>query len=161
MKILGIDPALGTTGWGVIEKRSHQFHYVVGGVVKTNPKDDDSVRLKELYQGLDEVIRTYQPTHVALEEVYVNNNARTSLKLGQARGMGLVVPALHGLDVGEYAPTQIKKALVGNGRASKEQVQYMVKVMLPTAQYVTHDTADALAVALTHGHTLGSLLVER
>lgn len=158
MRILGIDPALGTTGWGVIEKQGNTFQYVVGGIIKTNPKDNDPERLKEIYEGLDEIIDTYKPTHVAVEEVFVNSNARTSLKLGQARAMGLLVPAQKNLPVAEYTPLHIKKAVVGYGRATKDQVQHMVKVLLPTAAYVTHDTADALAVALCHGHTMGSLL---
>lgn len=157
MRILGIDPALGTTGWGVIEAQGNAHVFVVGGVIKTKPQDSDPERLKEIYDGLLEIIETYKPDHVAIEEVFVNSNARTSLKLGQARAMGLLVPAQKGLVVGEYTPLQIKKAVVGYGRATKEQVQHMVKVLLPTASYVTHDTADALAVALCHGHTQKSL----
>lgn len=154
MRILGIDPALGTSGWGVIDVNGQNSTFVSGGVIRTNAKDSDSVRLKTIHDGLRQIIDQFNPTHMAVEETFVNSNARTSLKLGQARGVPLLVAALYGLEIGEYAPSQIKKALVGTGRGDKEQVQYMVKTLLPTACFSTLDTADALAVAICHAHTL-------
>lgn len=158
MRILGIDPALRTTGWGIIEQKGHTFHFVVGGVVKTNAQETDAERLFSLFQDIQEIIKEYRPEEVAIENVYVNSNPKTSLKLAQARGVGLLCGASFGLTVGEYTPLQIKKAVVGYGKASKDQVQQMVKAILPSAEYVTHDTADALAVAVCHGHVRGNLL---
>ena len=152
MRILGIDPALGTTGWGVIEVNGSTMRFVHGGVLRTNSDDTGPQRLKTIHDGLQQLIEQFQPNAVAVEETFVNVNARTSLKLGQARGVPLLVAALHGLEVGEYAPTAIKKALVGTGKGGKEQVQFMVKQILPTAQFSTLDTADALAVAICHAH---------
>jgi len=155
MRILGVDPALGTTGWGVIDQQGSKLSFVVGGVVRTDPKMSMAERLKVIHEGFSEIIETYKPDVMAIEEVYVNNNARTSLKLGQARGVPIVVAAISGLDVFEYTPLQIKKATVGYGRAEKDQVQHMVKTLLPTATFATHDTADALAAAICHAHTCG------
>lgn len=152
MRILGIDPALGTTGWGVIDIHGNNASFVAGGIIKTNAKESHALRLKTIHDDVHEIITTYMPTQVAVEEVYVNDNARTSLRLGQARGVSLLVPALHGIPVSEYTPTQIKKAIAGTGRAAKEQVQHMVKTLLPTSGFVTMDTSDALAVALCHFH---------
>ena len=152
MIILGIDPALSTTGWGVVKVNGNAASFVAGGVVKTNAKDSHADRLKTIYNDIQEIISIYQPDQVAVEEVYVNDNARTSLKLGQARGISLLVPSLHNIPVFEYTPTEIKKAIVGTGRAKKEQVQHMVKTLLPTAGFVTLDTSDALGVALCHFH---------
>ncbi len=152
MIILGIDPALSTTGWGVVKVNGNAASFVAGGVVKTNAKDSHADRLKTIYNDIQEIISIYQPDQVAVEEVYVNDNARTSLKLGQARGVSLLVPSLHNIPVFEYTPTEIKKAIVGTGRAKKEQVQHMVKTLLPTAGFVTLDTSDALGVALCHFH---------
>lgn len=152
MIILGIDPALSTTGWGVVKVNGNAASFVAGGVVKTNAKDSHADRLKTIYNDMQEIISIYQPDQVAVEEVYVNDNARTSLKLGQARGISLLVPSLHNIPVFEYTPTEIKKAIVGTGRAKKEQVQHMVKTLLPTAGFVTLDTSDALGVAMCHFH---------
>jgi len=155
MRILGVDPALGTTGWGVIDQQGSKLSFVVGGIVRTDSKMSMAERLKVIHEGFSEIIETYKPDVMAIEEVYVNNNARTSLKLGQARGVPIVVAAISGLEVFEYTPLQIKKATVGYGRAEKDQVQHMVKTLLPTATFTTHDTADALAAAICHAHTCG------
>jgi crossover junction endodeoxyribonuclease RuvC len=152
MIILGIDPALGTTGWGVIDVQGNTSTFVAGGVIKTNAKNTHPQRLKTIYDDMQEIIQTYKPEQVAVEEVYVNSNARTSLLLGQARGITLLVPSLHDVPVFEYTPTEIKKAIAGSGKAAKEQVQLMVKTLLPTAGFITHDTSDALAVSLCHYH---------
>lgn len=154
MRILGIDPGLALTGWGVIEAHGNALSYVAGGVVKTNTKDSMPKRLATLHDGLQEVLATYKPDTAAVEEVFVNSNARTSLKLGQARGIALLLPTLHGLEVGEYTPLMVKKAVVGYGKAEKEQVAVMVKMLLPAADVSQADTADALAVAICHAHTV-------
>lgn len=156
MRILGIDPGLEKTGWGVIETEGSALRFIAGGTVKSRPADPMSVRLKDLHDGLQHIMQTYQPQAVAVEEVFVNVNARTSLKLGQARGIAILVPALAGLPVAEYSPSEIKKAVVGKGSAEKGQVGYMVKVLLPRAELTSEDMADALAVAICHGHVLRS-----
>lgn len=152
MRILGIDPALGTSGWGIIDVSGSSLSFVSGGVIRTRAKDTDPVRLKTIHDGLHQIIEQFSPTHMAVEETYVNSNARTSLKLGQARGVPLLLGALYGLEIGEYTPLQIKKSVVGYGRAEKEQVKAMVQQILPTACFSTLDTADALAVAICHAH---------
>jgi crossover junction endodeoxyribonuclease RuvC len=153
MIILGIDPGLALTGWGVIQSEGSKLSYLAGGVVKTNAKAPMAERLATLHDGLQEVLKTYQPDTAAVEEVFVNSNAHTSLKLGQARGIALLLPQLHGLDVSEYTPLMVKKSVVGYGKAEKEQVAQMVKMLLPTADVSQADTADALAVAICHAHT--------
>lgn len=155
-RVLGIDPGLARTGWGVVEAEGNSLRFVAGGTITSNAKDEMSVRLRTLYDGLQGVIIAHQPTHVGVEEVFVNDNAKTSLLLGQARGLALLVPALNGLEVAEYTPLLVKKSVVGFGRAEKEQVAHMVKVLLPTAQLVGADMADALAVAICHVHHLNS-----
>jgi crossover junction endodeoxyribonuclease RuvC len=155
-RVLGIDPGLARTGWGIIEAEGNRLSFVAGGTITSNAKHEMAERLRTLYVGLQEVISTYQPTHVGVEEVFVNDNAKTSLLLGQARGLALLVPALAGLEVAEYTPLLVKKSVVGYGRAEKEQVAHMVKVLLPTAQLVGADMADALAVAICHSHHLFS-----
>ncbi len=155
MIILGIDPGLAFTGWGVIEQNGNRLSYIAGGVVKTNPKAPMAERLATIHDGLQEVLKIYKPNSAAVEEVFVNSNARTSLKLGQARGIALLLPQLHGLSVGEYTPLMVKKSVVGYGKAEKSQVAQMVKMLLPTADVSQNDTADALAVAICHAHTIG------
>ena len=152
-KILGIDPGLNNTGWGVITSEGNSLSFVAGGVIKTSPKQSDSERLKVIHDGLADVIAKHKPTAAAVEEVFVNSNAKTSLKLGQARGIALLVPGMNGLDVGEYTPLKIKKAVVGYGRADKNQVGHMIKILLPTAKITSEDTADALAVAICHANS--------
>lgn len=156
MRVLGVDPGLEKTGWGIIEVDGNRLSFVAAGTVITKRTDAGALRLKEIFDGLTAIVQHYQPHAAAVEEVFVNNNARSSLKLGQARGMALLVPALHGLDVAEYSATTIKKAVVGTGKAEKTQVSHMVKILLPRAILQTADTADALAVAICHAHTLQS-----
>lgn len=155
-RILGIDPGLARTGWGVIEAEGNRLSFIAGGTITSNAKLAMAERLRRLHDGLQEVLSTYQPTHAAVEEVFVNDNAKTSLILGQARGMALLVPALSGLEVAEYTPLLVKKSVVGYGRAEKDQVAHMVKILLPTAQLEGVDMADALAVAICHSHHLSS-----
>lgn len=155
MRILGLDPGLRNTGWGVIETRD-QTHSVIGfGVIKSGPPSASlSQRLKLLFQGLKNIIQEFSPAEAAVEETFVNNNPKSTLKLGMARGVILVAPALENLPVGEYAPNLIKKTLVGAGHADKVQITQMLKFLFPTADLsaVTPDAADALAVALCHAH---------
>jgi len=154
LRILGLDPGLEHTGYGVVEVRGNAHGFVAAGRITTRPGQDVPTRLTTLAQGLAEVIRAHAPTHAAVEEVFVNSNARSSLKLGHARGVCLLVPAQHGLPVAEYAARLVKKSLVGKGGAEKAQVAHMVKVLLPASSASSADAADALAVALTHAHHL-------
>lgn len=156
--ILGVDPGLHKTGWGVIRAVGNRLSYIAGGTIKTNPKHPGADRLCVIYNSLSEILDTHRPTDVAVEEVYVNENARSSLKLGQARGVPLLVAGLAGLECAEYTPAAVKKAIVGTGRADKNQIGYMVKMLLPTAKPDSEDAADALAVAICHAHTAGSPL---
>lgn len=156
MRVLGIDPGLEKTGWGIVDTDGSSLRFVAGGQVKSSPKDPMSKRLTDLYDGLRDILESYKPDAAAIEEVFVNSNARTSLKLGQARGVGILVPALSNLAVAEYSPTEIKKAVVGKGSADKSQVEFMVKVLLPKAKVTSADMADALAVAICHSHVLKS-----
>jgi crossover junction endodeoxyribonuclease RuvC len=123
--------------------------------VKSDEKQDMSDRLKHLFEQLSEIVRQYKPDEAAVEETFVNNDARATLKLGQARGIAMVVPALAGLSVGEYAPNLVKKTIVGSGHAEKGQIHLMVKVLLPKSDAKTPDAADALAIALTHAQHRG------
>lgn len=156
IRVLGVDPGLEKTGWGVIEAEGNRLSFIAAGTIITKKTDDGAQRLKEIFDALTAIVQHHKPTTTAVEEVFVNNNARSSLKLGQARGMALLVPALHGLAVAEYSAATIKKAVVGTGKAEKEQVGHMVKVLLPRATLQTADTADALAVAICHAHTVQS-----
>lgn len=161
MLILGIDPGLQKTGWGVIYSKSHRLEFKACGLIKTNPNDSLARRLAVLHDGLKDVVTLWRPDTAAVEETFVNNNPASALKLGQARGVCLATPSILGLDVGEYSATQIKKSVVGTGRASKDQVGVMIRTLLPQAQQIYGknnrgqigaDEADALAVAITHAH---------
>ena len=152
IRIIGIDPGLRRTGWGVIDTDGVRLVYVASGVVTSDAEADLAFRLLELKRGLQSVIASLHPAEAAVEETFVNENARATLKLGQARGIALVVPAEAGLRVAEYAPNQIKKSVVGVGHADKAQVLHMVKVLLPQCGAPAPDEADALAVAICHAH---------
>ncbi len=156
MRLIGFDPGLQNTGWGVIDVDGNRLRHVADGAVHTSPKATLSDRLVELHAGLHDVIAEHQPDEAAVEETFVNKNAVSTLKLGQARGIVLLVPALAGLHVAEYLPNLVKKTVVGSGHAQKEQVQMMVKTLLPGSQIATADAADALAVAICHAHHRGS-----
>lgn len=156
MILIGLDPGLGTTGWGVIAADGNRLSHVANGQIKTEPTMELSRRLTLLYDALSEMIRTYQPEGAACEEVLGNSNAQSTLKLGQARGVVLLAAARAGVSVGEYHPSIVKKAVVGTGGADKRQVQAMVKILLPGAKLAGPDAADALAVAITHAHHLAS-----
>lgn len=152
MRIIGIDPGLQRTGWGVIDARDNRLSFVSEGTVTSTPKTELANRLMELYDGLLDVIETWAPEQAAVEETFVNKNPNSTLKLGQARGIALLVPARLGLVVGEYPPNLVKKTVVGAGHAAKEQIQMMVKTLLPGSGNAGPDAADALAVAICHAH---------
>ena len=152
MIILGIDPGLTVTGWGVVAKSGSRLSHVANGQIRTDNKATMASRLVELDSALAAVIDIYKPDTGAVEEVFVNKNAQSTLKLGQARGVCLLALARAGLSVAEYAPTLVKKAVVGTGGAEKAQVQAMLKVLLPGVTPAGADAADALAVAITHAH---------
>ena len=152
MIILGLDPGLGTTGWGVVAKSGNRLSHVANGQVRTDPAASLAERLAVLDRELAEVVARYGPDAGAVEEVFVNANPQSTLKLGQARGVCLLALARAGLPVSEYATRLVKKALVGAGGAEKAQVQAMLKVLLPGVKLAGADAADALAVAITHAH---------
>ncbi|ATE63713.1 crossover junction endodeoxyribonuclease RuvC [Rhizorhabdus dicambivorans] len=156
MILMGFDPGLGTTGWGVIAADGNRLSHIANGQIKTEPSMELSRRLSLLHSALAEVIRGYRPEAAAVEEVLGNSNAQSTLKLGQARGVVLLSAALAEVSVGEYHPSVVKKAVVGTGGAEKRQVQAMVQVLLPGAKLAGPDAADALAVAITHAHHLAT-----
>jgi crossover junction endodeoxyribonuclease RuvC len=150
IRLLGIDPGLQRCGWGVIIADGVRLIHVAHGVVKSDAQQSLAQRLAAILAGLEEVIAAHAPDEAAVEETFVNSNARSALALGQARGAAMIAPARAGLAVAEYSPAVIKKALVGNGQAEKDQVAFMVRRLLPAAGAVNADAADALAVALCH-----------
>jgi crossover junction endodeoxyribonuclease RuvC len=152
MRLLGLDPGLGATGWGVIDFDRGRLSHVGDGVVLTDTARPLAERLVQLALGLEAVIAEYRPEEAAVEETFVNRNAVSTLRLGQARGIALLVPARAGLPVGEYLPNLVKKTVVGTGHAAKAQIQMMVRVLLPGARLSSADAADALAVAICHAH---------
>lgn len=152
MIIIGLDPGLGTTGWGVIAKSGNRLSHVANGQIRTDPKASLPERLVTLDRELTDVILRHQPTSGAVEEVFVNANPQSTLKLGQARGVCLLALARTGMPVAEYATRLVKKAIVGTGGAEKAQVQAMLGVLLPGVKLAGADAADALAVAITHAN---------
>lgn len=155
MRVLGIDPGLRNLGWGVIDAVGSRLSHVANGVIHSEG-DDLAERLLSLHSALTRVLATYQPDAAAVEQTFVNKDAVATLKLGQARGIALLVPAQAGLAVGEYAPNAVKKAVVGVGHAEKTQVAHMVRFQLPGVELAGPDAADALAVAICHAHHLQS-----
>jgi crossover junction endodeoxyribonuclease RuvC len=150
IRIVGIDPGLRTMGWGVIDAAGARITYVASGGVHSNAQMPLATRLRELHEGLAGVISEYAPMEAAVEETFVNRDPQSALKLGQARGIALVVPALAGLPVAEYAANLIKKTVTGTGHAEKAQIAMMVKTLLPGSDAQSADAADALAAAITH-----------
>lgn len=157
MRILGIDPGLERTGWGVIDSTGNRLSFVAAGVIRSKPTEEVAVRLTRIDQELSRIVAEFKPDTAAIEETFVNKNAASSLKLGQARGVAIVAPARAGLDVAEYSANSVKKTVVGAGHAAKEQVGMMIKVLLPTSGELAADAADALAVAICHAHHAQSL----
>ena len=159
MRVLGIDPGLRNLGWGVIDVVGSKLSHVANGICHSAPGDeigDLAQRLFSLHSQLTEVLRQYAPDAAAVEHTFVNKDAVATLKLGQARGIALLVPAQFGLTVGEYAPNAVKKTVVGVGHADKGQVDHMVRVQLPGVKIAGPDAADALAIAICHAHHLQS-----
>jgi crossover junction endodeoxyribonuclease RuvC len=152
LRILGLDPGLRRTGWGVIACEGARISHVAHGVIVPDPELAFAERLRALFDGIEAVIAAHAPAEAAVEETFMNSNAASALKLGHARAMALVVPARAGLPVAEYAATVVKKAVVGTGGADKAQVGWMIARLLPTAGKTAADAADALAVAIAHAH---------
>ena len=151
MRVLGIDPGLRNLGWGIIDVDGSRLTHVANGICHSSG-DDLSLRLLALHEQLTAVVAQYRPDTAAVEHTFVNKDGVATLKLGQARGIALLVPAQAGLTVGEYAPNAVKKTVVGVGHAAKEQVQHMVRMQLPGVVLAGPDAADALAVAICHAH---------
>lgn len=157
-RILGLDPSLSSTGWGIIEVESNRLHYVADGFIPTDPKQPIAERLAQIHKVLCEVIELYKPDEAAIEQVFLNSNAASTIKLGMARGVVIMAPALFNIPVTEYEPNKVKKAVVGVGKAEKSQVETMVKILLPGCKPKNNDSSDALAIAVTHNSYRGSSL---
>jgi crossover junction endodeoxyribonuclease RuvC len=155
IRILGLDPGLRKTGWGVIASEGTKLSFVGCGCIESDGTLPLSERLKQLHEGIAGVIAAFEPDETAVEETFVNRDPQSALKLGQARGIALVVPAIAGLSVAEYAANLVKKTVVGVGHADKKQVQMMIRVLLPKAETKSADAADALAVAICHAQHRG------
>ncbi len=151
MRIIGIDPGLVRTGWGIIDVSGNKLTHISHGVVKTDTKDDLAERLKHIFEELTKMMELWQPTSAAVEETFMNNNPASAIKLGQARGIAMVAPAKFGIMVSEYPANLIKKSVVGAGHAEKSQVQMMIRMLLAGVE-ASPDAADALAVAICHAH---------
>ncbi len=160
IRILGIDPGLRRTGWGVVEIAGNRLAFLACGSVTTNETDMLAVRLLTIYDGLMRILLEFRPDEAAVEATFVNKDAAATLKLGQARGIAMVVPAKAGMPVAEYAPNLVKKSIVGAGHGDKTQVRMMIGVLLPKADPASADAADALAIAVTHAHHRQSLLLK-
>jgi crossover junction endodeoxyribonuclease RuvC len=156
VKILGLDPGLGTTGWGLIQAEGNRLSHIANGQLTTKPTADLPQRLASLANQLEALIAEHRPDAAAVEEVFVNKNPQSTLKLGQARGVVIMIAARAGIGVGEYAARLVKKAVVGVGNAEKAQVHAMVSRLLPGVKVAGPDAADALAVAITHAHHLAT-----
>jgi crossover junction endodeoxyribonuclease RuvC len=159
IRILGIDPGLRRTGWGVVEIDGNRLSYVACGSVETNERAELAARLVIIHDGLARVVAEYAPHEAAVEATFVNRDAAATLKLGQARGIAMLVPAKLGVSVAEYAPNLVKKTIVGAGHCDKTQIRMMVGVLLPKAAPPSDDAADALAIAVTHAHHRQSIVV--
>lgn len=161
MRLLGLDPGLRITGWGVVEASANRLTWVADGTVVPDPDASLGERLAALHRGVSEIIARYAPDEAAIEETFVNRNPASTLKLGQARGAVVAAVALSGLFVHEYSPLRIKQSVVGTGRASKDQVGVMVGHLLPGARPGSADAADALAVAICHAHHRSTTMIIR
>lgn len=158
VRLIGIDPGLRFTGWGVIECDGPRLVHVANGTIASTQKASLAERLVELHDGLAAVVAEYRPKEAAVELTFVNKDANATLKLGHARGIALLVPAASGIAVAEYAPNLVKKSVVGSGHADKTQIRAMVAILLPRSNARTADAADALAVAITHAHHRGAAM---
>lgn len=152
IRIIGIDPGLRRTGWGIIDTLGNTLRFVASGTVTSDGDMDLASRLCQLHDGLVDVIHLHQPHEAAVEQTFVNKDAVATLKLGQARGIAMLVPARAGLRVAEYAPNAVKKSVIGVGHGEKQQIHMMLKVLMPKAVFKGNDAADALAIAICHAH---------
>ncbi|MCM2290932.1 crossover junction endodeoxyribonuclease RuvC [Allorhizobium sp. BGMRC 0089] len=155
IRIIGIDPGLRRTGWGVIETLGNSLRFVASGTVTSDGDMDLASRLCQLHDGLADVIHRHQPDEAAVEQTFVNKDAVATLKLGQARGVAMLAPARAGLPVAEYAPNAVKKSVIGVGHGDKQQIHMMLKILMPKAEFKGNDAADALAIAICHAHNRG------
>ena len=160
VRIIGLDPGLRHTGWGIIEAEGTRLSYVADGAVHSVNEDDLATRLLQIHQQVLAIFDEFKPDEAAIEETFVNKDARATLKLGQARGVVMLAPVMRKIGVAEYAPNLIKKTVVGNGHAEKEQVKHMVKILLPRAELKTADSTDALAIAICHAQHRGARALE-
>lgn len=152
MRILGLDPSISSTGWGIIDVEGNRLSYIADGFIPTSAKEPLSQRLHTIHTELKKIIELYKPDESSIEITFLNSNAETSLKLSMARGVVFLMPALYNIPLYEYEPTKIKKALTGVGKAEKNQVETMVKILLPGCKPKNNDSSDALAIAITHAH---------
>jgi crossover junction endodeoxyribonuclease RuvC len=160
IRILGIDPGLRRTGWGVVDAEGNRLAFVACGSVATDERAPLAERLVAIHHGLTQVIDAFHPQEAAVEATFVNKDAAATLKLGQARGVALLVPGLTGIAVAEYAPNVVKKSIIGAGHGDKAQIRMMIGVLLPKAGPQSEDAADALAVAVTHAHHRQSVILK-
>ena len=161
IRIIGIDPGLRRTGWGIIASEGTRLSHIANGTLKTEASASLSERLLQIHTQLSAVLAEWTPDEAAVEETFVNKDARATLKLGQARGIALLVPASAGLLVAEYAPNMVKKSVVGAGHAHKDQISAMINILLPRCSPDSADAADALAVAITHAHHRQAIEVQK
>jgi crossover junction endodeoxyribonuclease RuvC len=159
IRILGIDPGLRRTGWGIVDIFGNRLVYVACGGIETDDKAALAVRLLTIHDGLARVVEEFRPDEAAAEATFVNKDASATLKLGQARGVALLAAAKAGLSIAEYAPNLVKKTIVGAGHGEKQQIRMMIGVLLPRADPPSDDASDALAVAVTHAHHRTSVVL--
>lgn len=152
IRIVGIDPGLRRTGWGIVESLGNSLRFVAAGTVRSDVRAGLAARLCQLHDGLAAVLDQHVPEEAAVEATFVSKDATATLKLGQARGVAMLVPARAGLSVAEYAPNAVKKTIIGVGHGDKKQIHMMVRVLMPKAAFDTDDAADALAIAICHAH---------
>ena len=161
IRILGLDPSLSSTGWGVVEVENNRVRYVADGFIATDTKAPIAERLAHINNALSEVIEVYKPDEAAIEQVFLNANPASTIKLGMARGVVIMTPAKYGISVTEYEPNKVKKAVVGVGKAQKNQVETMVKILLAGCKPKNNDSADALAIALCHFQYRGAYGIKK
>ena len=152
IRIIGIDPGLRRTGWGIVESLGNSLRFIASGTVRSDDKAALATRLCQLHDGLADILQQAMPHEAAVEQTFVNKDAVATLKLGQARGIAMLVPARAGLQVAEYAPNAVKKAVIGVGHGEKQQIHMMLKILMPKAEFKGNDAADALAIASCHAH---------
>jgi crossover junction endodeoxyribonuclease RuvC len=155
VRIIGIDPGLRNAGWGIVEISGTRLSHIADGRVQSDADAPLSDRLLQIHAQLLDILKRFSPHEAAIEETFVNKDARATLKLGQARGAAMLAPAMLGIPIAEYAPNVVKKSVVGAGHAEKAQIRHMVKVLLPKATPESADSADALAIAICHAHHRG------